>query len=331
MSGTFTLLRPEAWPLLLLAPAALALLVLSDRARGARLHALLGPRPRRTASELAPQRRLARRVLVAAGVLAVTSALLRPAWGDAARPAPPRVDVAVCLDVSRSMLARDVAPSRLAAAKGALRTLAEGAPGERFALVVFAGEPRLVVPLTRDAATFAELVDSVDPLSVGRGGTDLGTALLAAADALPEGGGVVLLVTDGEDHGGRGLAAAQALRGHGVVVHAAGLGTPLGGRVTVADGSGESFLRDASGGEVVSTLDAAALRRVAEATGGTYVDASAGEGALLDLYERRLVPAARAATHDDERRRRRSRAPWPLAAAFVAWLAALALGEQLRR
>jgi Ca-activated chloride channel family protein len=230
---------------------------------------------------------------------AVTLAVLALAGPQGSREAgeddPRAVDVVVCLDVSRSMLAQDLRPSRLSRARAEVRALAEHATRDRFALVCFAGEARLAVPLTEDRRTFAGLVDLAGPASVPRGGTDLGAALEQALVAL-EGGeaehAVVLLLTDGEDLEERGRAAAEACREAGVVVHAVGFGSALGSRIAVREDGAESFVRDPAGAEVLSRLDAAGLRAVAETAGGEYVEALAGADALVPLWERRVRPMA---------------------------------------
>ncbi|MHC4959567.1 MAG: vWA domain-containing protein, partial [Planctomycetota bacterium] len=270
-------------------------------------------------ANLRPGRRRARRVLFAGALLLALLAGMQPAWGEATRQVERRgSDIIVCLDVSRSMLAADIAPSRLERAKREIRALAERGVGDRFGLVVFAGEARLLVPLTRDGASFAGIADLAGPLSVARGGTDLGAALEASLDAL-RGGGVVLVLTDGEDHEGRGLRVARRAREKGIVIHCVGYGTPLGGKIPVEGG----FLKDRAGREVVSALDPATLRRLAEAAGGGFVDTD-----LVALYERRVRPAARKAFLSDEKRSRENRFQWPLLGAFLLWILDLCVGER---
>ena len=288
-------MRFDLLPLLLLAPAAWLLLRSADRARGKRLASALGPRVP------VPRRRVA---LGSVGLLLALVAVLGPAWGAAAGDVE-GADVVVCLDVSRSMLARDVDPDRLTRAKREIRALADRAAGDRLGLVVFAGEARAAVPLTDDMASFAELLDLADPTSVGRGGTDLGAALEAALDVLQGREGSALLVTDGEDLGGRGLAAARLLKERGVRVHCVGLGTELGSKITTESG----FLRDRTGEDVVSAMDATGLRAIAEATGGTF------GGKVPDLSVTRRTGASD---------RRENRYQWFLAAAVLLWLLDLA-------
>lgn len=322
--------RADALPWLLAAPVVWALLARLDRVAAQRLAAQLGPR----AVALAGARRRGRQTLFACALLLAIAAMLRPVWGAAGEGAPPPIDSVICLDVSRSMLARDVAPDRLAAAKREIRALVERAAGDRFGLVLFAGEARLWVPLTGDRRSFLEMLELADPLAVGRGGTDLGAALGSALDLLPlsrERHGSILLVTDGEDLGGAGLEAAEACRQRGVAVHTAGLGTELGSKIAL---EGVGFLKDRRGEEVVSMMDADALRAIADGAGGGFVVASEGEAPLVRLYEERIVPLARTRlwqSGNGGRSGRKDRFQWPLGCALLLWIGERCLGERGRR
>ena len=189
------------------------------------------------------------------------------------------------------------------------------------------------MPLTRDRGSFRELIALADPLAVERGGTDLGAALATALEALKGQTGeheVVLLLTDGEDLAGRALRVANACRERNVTVHAVGFGSALGAMIPIAGVGGETFLRDPSGADVVSRMDASTLRRIAEATGGAFADAHARADALLELYKERILPMARKSYERDERRAKENRFQWPLLAAFLLWILDLCLGDRRR-
>ncbi len=344
-------LRPAAAPVLLLVPLAWVAWRRSDRSRARLLAGVLGPRARALASELSLRRRRLGRALAVAGLALACVALLQPAWGEVAGE-PPRSDILVCLDVSRSMLARDSIPAsesgrprtRLESARAEIRALCERARGERLGLIAFAGEARLLVPFTADTEAFQELLELAEPESVERGGTDLGAALERALDvfetqALEK--GTVLLVTDGEDHELRGLRAAERCRERGLSVHCLGLGSALGSKIPLtaelateeARAAGEAFLSDRSGRQVISAMDPASLRALAEAGAGTFVEAGAEARALVRLYEERILPAAtRAPAHvpGEPLLRRENRFQWPLLAAFVLWILELCLTDRRR-
>lgn len=324
--------RPQWWPLLLGAPLAWLLLRRAAAARARRLGGLLGARAGRLVGGK-PGGAFARPALVACSALAAALAVLEPVGAAEAGMERRGADVVLCLDVSRSMLARDHAPSRLDAARAAIRALAARARGDRLALVVFAGEAKLAVPLTRDMESFALLADGAGVESVARGGTDLGAALDAALAALrgaSEGASVVVL-TDGEDLGGRGLAAARRCLAASVTVHCVGYGSPLGAKVALRGPGGDTLLRDRAGAEVVTSMDPHALRAIAERTGGSFAAASDSADALGTLYERRILPRARRVRAQDADASRASLHQWPLAVALALWILDLCRFDRGRR
>lgn len=335
MSVAELFLLPQAWLGLVAVPVFALLAGRADRNRQRRLAQVVGPRAATLAGDLGAGRRRTRRALASAGLTFGVIAVMQPAWGEETRAVEQRgVDLIVCLDVSRSMLARDLPPDRLQYAQRQIRALAEHVRGDRLGLVVFAGVARLAVPLTRDMTSFAELVDGADPLSVVRGGTDLGAALEAALEALQGARGdheAVLLVTDGEDLEQRGLRLAASCAERRITVHCVGIGSALGSKIAIRDGDRETFLRDADGDDVVSALDAGSLRAIAERTGGKFVDAALAPRALIDLYESHIGPLAAKSFTGDPRRERRNRFQWPLLAALLCWLLQAGLGERRPR
>lgn len=315
------------WPLLLLVPLVWLALRLMEGARRRRVAAHVGARVAILAPGFRVGARAGRRYLFCAGLLLAILAALGPRIGPPQGTAEWRgVDVVVCLDVSRSMLARDIAPDRLDRAKQEIVQLAERAAGDRLGLVLFAGEARLAVPLTNDLRSFAEMVMLADTTSVSRGGTDLGAAIGTALDALDartSDHGAILLITDGEDLSQRGLTAAAACRERGVALHAVGFGTARGSKITVPlEGGGEVFLRDRTGAEVVTALDRTSLERLVDASDGAYLQADEEDAPLLTLHEAHVLPHARAA--DAALAGRRSNAyPWFLGLAILLWMLGL--------
>ena len=325
-------LWPAVLPALLLVPLTWLLLLWFGRSRARRLREILGDRADALAVGIGSRRRSQRRAAIIGLALALI-AVMQPVWGEERRQVEQRgVDLLVCLDVSRSMLARDISPSRLQRAQQEVRALAESVHGDRMGLVVFAGEARLAVPLTRDMATFAGLVELADPLSIERGGTDLGAALELATGALAQaarGHAVVLLITDGEDQEQRGLKAAQICKESGIVVHCVGVGSERGSKIAIEEG--KAFLRDRQGLEVVSSMDASGLGEIAMATGGEFVDVSVLPKPLLSLYGASILPRAGESFDGEHRRERKNRFQWPLLAAFLLWILELCLAGRRAR
>ena len=321
MSAWEFLAWPEGWPWLLTLPVAWWLLGFLERRRDRRLLGSAGARAWSMVSGLDSRYRRGRRWCAWIALAAALIALLQPRFGVRERDVEQRgIDILIALDVSRSMWARDLSPDRLTVAKAAIRRLTEVATGNRMGLVVFAGEARLSVPLTRDLETFAELAELVDPLSVPTGGTDLGAALERALQALEGRTGAhetVLLLTDGEDHEGRGREVARACRERGIVVHTVGFGSVMGSKVTITDERGEEFLRDRGGDEVISAMDPLTLRALADETEGTFVSADRVADPLVSVYRDAIVNMARRAFESERKEEKTNRYRWALAIALA--------------
>ena len=331
--GEFFVL-PELAPLaLLLTAGGWLLLRIAEAARRRRLERVIGPRHALLCAEFGPRRRALRRGLFALGIAAAVVAWMQPSFGvDPERRRQRGVDVLICLDVSRSMLATDVLPSRLDRAKHEIEAFAGRLLGDRLGLVVFAGEAKLAVPFTQDVGSFGELLRLAGPASVRRGGSDLGAALDAAATAIDgsdSGEAAVVLITDGEDLGGRGLRAAEAFAERGIEIHCVGIGSQAGSKITIDGPGGETFLADRSGDEVVSSMDAAGLQRIAEVSGGAFVDARSEARPLVALYEQHLRSAARGRPAGAApTSARMNRFQWPLGLAVLAWLLELTITDR---
>lgn len=197
------------------------------------------------------------------------------------------------LDVSRSMLAEDVAPNRLERAKLWIDDLVGELRGDQFALVAFAGSSTVVSPLTSDRAFFRMALDEVTPDSVNRGGTNIGDAIRKTtellvppgADGAADAGRVlhdIILITDGEDQESLPIEAAQAAAQRGVRVIGIGIGS--------ADGAVIGSARESDA--VRTRLESSTLRAIADATpGGVYLEVGTGTVDLARLY-RDLIASA---------------------------------------
>ncbi len=182
----------------------------------------------------------------------------------------------LAVDVSNSMLAEDFEPSRLERTKYAIDRLVEGLGQERIGLVVFAGEPRVQLPVTSDYRMARAFARRIDPSLVSVQGTAVGRALSQALLSFSEASDdnkrsrAIVLITDGENHEDDALAAAARAAEQGIRIHTIGIGTPEGAPIRI----GGEFIRDEKGDMVVSKLDEEGLRRIAERTGGVYVRAT---------------------------------------------------------
>ena len=324
--SAFVFLLPAYWPALLLVPALVALAWWVDARGERRRRALLGQRLEPAAGS--PAWPSVRRAADGGAVLAVAVALLQPvgAGGDGAGGA----DVVLCVDASWSMAARDEVPTRLRAVQREIEALATGLGPSRLGLVVFAGDARLVAPLTADATAVAALAGALGPGAHGRGGSDPGAAIDAAATLLARAGhaGAIVVLGDGEDFAGGGVAAAARAAAAGATVHAIGCGSEAGSKIVVDDGGRETFLRGGDGADVVTRLDRGALEALVAAGNGTV--RAIAPGALAALHGEVLLPAARAAALRAGRVDRVPLLHLPLLAAFVLWMLRWCLPERRR-
>lgn len=324
--------NPHLWWLFAFVPLA-GLLFLYARAR--RKSAL----NRFTSTELAPL--LAARVspgrqalkagLIVLAICMTVAGVIGPRWGVKWEKTKVHgVDIVVAIDVSRSMLATDVAPNRLRKAKQEIRQqLTERAVfkrANRLALLAFAGSTSLKVPLTTDHVAFRDKLEQIGLNSAPRGGTAITRAIDSGVDLLTrspeEATKIILVFTDGEDHEGDPIAAAkEAYEKHGIRVFTVGVGDPT--RTTGAEvPSGEGAKPLLHDGQIVfSKLDVEGLRSIA----------TAGNGQFTAIDEFRFLVDAIAGMKSaqlgtEERMRHQPKYQW-----FVAAALALLLLESLLR
>jgi Ca-activated chloride channel family protein len=322
--------RGQLWPLLLALPPVWALLwALFDRTRlAARRYGAAARDPH--GAPLARSLRLT--LLLGLGLCC----WMDPRFGDEPVAVERRgLDLILCLDCSRSMLARDMSPTRFHRAvqdiKAVLPAL-EG--GDRAGLVAFAGEARLWIPLTHDMDSFRALLEEVDTDTVKTGGTDLAAALRKAhevADVDNAATTAVLLITDGEDLQGAGQQAATELHDDDIVVYTIGYGSSLGSKITLAQDGKEEFLRDKDGNEVVTRMDPESLRALAAVTGGEFVRADAMALPLNEIHDKRLRPMQKRAYDAGEETGKQARYQWVLLPLLLLLLYEIATAGGRRR
>jgi Ca-activated chloride channel family protein len=221
-----------------------------------------------------PARRGIKNVLLVLAAAGVGVALARPQWGEQTEVSHLfGHDTLFILDCSRSMLASDVAPSRLQRAKLAILDYVQRYGHGRVGLVAFAGQAFLQCPLTFDYGAFSDALMTVDDRTIPVPGTDVGRALDEAYRSVDknERRKVFVLLTDGEDIEQGGVRTAETLAKEGVVVFTVGVGTAAGAEVHFINEQGrQELVRDSRGEVVRSRLDEATLRAIAQATHGAY-------------------------------------------------------------
>lgn len=325
--------RPGWWPALLAAPLLLGLGLSALAARRRDVARLVHPVQRaRFAPGLSPARGAARAAVAAVAALFLGLAVLGPVLGWTEREVVRRgLDIVVCIDTSRSMLATDLRPTRLDRARREVLGLLDALEGDRVALVAFAGDARDVAPLTADRATLAGLVGFISPDENRLGGTDLGAALehsLAMFDGRTGASEAIVLLTDGEDLSGRGLDLASEAGARGIHVYVVGIGTADGAKIP----AGRGFLRGPEGEEVVTRLDGQTLRAIAEATGGDYLSTEDAALPLEEIYTKRISRLDRRDLEGGVERVPHDRYQVPLLGAFLCMaFEALLRGRRRRR
>lgn len=332
----FDFLRPTLVWLLLLAPLYLLVgWVGLSRSRAELTRWVVERHRARFLPGVSEARARLRLVLGAGAIFFLALAALGPVRGYTYRAVSRKgLDLVLCLDTSRSMLAQDLRPSRLERAKREIRGLMERMKGDRVALVAFSGDARDVAPLTRDRQTLEGLLGFVSPEDNQEGGTNLAAAIehaLALFDGRTGAHEAIVLLTDGEDLEGHAAEQAEEARKRGIRLFVVGLGTEAGGKIPVVEAGGRSaFLKDENGQEVVSKLGRESLKNLAALTGGEFLSAEDNPTALEDLYRARVSRLQGREIEGGERRVPYDRFQWPLALALACFLAELALGARPR-
>jgi Ca-activated chloride channel family protein len=329
--------RPELlhalWPVAILLPIFFVWAFRStDRARRRLLDDALVTR---LARGYDPGRRRLKAVVQGAAILMALFALAGPRVGSREITMKRRgIDLIIALDTSLSMRAQDIPPSRLGKAKREVSAFLDRLDGDRIGLVAFAGDAFLQCPLTLDYGAARMFLEVLDENSVSRPGTNLGKALHAGLSGFGEGEDkykAMVLVTDGEDHGGSALEAAQEAARRGIRVYTIGVGSESGEPIPLDGSAGGpgGYKKDRRGEIVMTALDTGTLERIALTTGGEFHRATTGELELDRIYESlsRLEErevASRAFTQYEERFQ------FPLGLALLLLLIDFALPDRVR-
>jgi Ca-activated chloride channel family protein len=278
-----------------------------------------------------PIRQSLQLILASAVFALIVLALCRPQWGSVEEKYEMKgIDIIVALDTSRSMLADDIAPNRLGAAKDAIRKLVPRLRGDRIGLLAFAGSAFTVCPLTTDYDAFEKAVAEADAGTIPLGGTSFAAMLTEASRSFSfrgERGRILVILSDGEDHGGDLSGPLQRLSRSAVRIYSVSTGTEFGGPVRLPGGG---FLKDASELVVRSRVQPAVLDLVSSTAGGFRTDLSAGPEVLADLYDRRLAGLERKKV-SVAHRRLRERFQIPLGLALSLLLVLPFVGGEKRR
>jgi Ca-activated chloride channel family protein len=274
-----------------------------------------------------PRRIVLSVAFLALAVAGAALALARPRWGTGKQEVERKgVDVVFLVDSSLSMAARDVAPSRLFVAKALVRRMARAMPGNRVGLVQAEGTGVILAPLTLDGGVIDLLLDTIEPASLPTPGTELAPGVETALRLFgqeSEKHRALVILTDGEDHGGGLDERIARLKENGIVVHALGIGTPQGARISIPGTN--DLKRDADGNLVTTRLHEETLEALARQTGGEYLRATSAatdpEPILrqIDRMEKRTLESQTLSTREE-------RFQWPLGLSALALALYLTVG-----
>jgi Ca-activated chloride channel family protein len=288
--------HPDRLWLLLLAPAIAAFYVVTMRLSRRALARFGNPDLLvRAGMAVSVRARAIKALLLIAAACFILLALAAPQWGATREKIERKgVDVMVVLDTSASMLAQDVAPSRLAKAKNAIEKLIDLMQGDRIGIVVFSGAAFTICPLTLDYDAARMFLDIIDDKTVPEPGTDIPDALAEAAnnfDQATDKYRVIILITDGEnlEQGKEGEDPAKVaadLHKKGAMIYTIGVGSAAGGPIPLETPNGTVDKTDRQGNVVITRLDENALRKVALAGAGKYrrLDNASSGSELADIY-----------------------------------------------
>lgn len=253
-----------------------------QQAIGSRLYPFLS-------SSVSNKKRSIKTALQVLAVFFFVLALARPQMGESQQEVKSEgVEIIFAVDVSESMMAEDVKPSRLAQAKAELSRLVDLMPGNKVGVVAFAGSAALLSPLTNDPGAIKMYLESLEPSSVSSQGTNFTEALKISKEAFERGGvttdevvkvtRVILIASDGEDHEQGALDEAKKMASEGVRIFSLAYGTEKGGAIPVRDGMGflKGYKKDRQGQTILTTVKGDALRALAEAGKGSFYFATFG-------------------------------------------------------
>ena len=281
-----------------------------------------------------PTRRKWRHALLIVAAALLMIAMARPQNGyDKEEVRQTGLDIVVAVDTSKSMLATDIAPNRLARAKLAALELMQTAKADRLGLVAFSGNAFLSCPLTIDDTAFQQSAQALDVNSIPQGGTALAAAINTALETFKEKGNhrALVIFTDGEDNDEGALAAAGQASKEGLKIFTVGIGSTEGTLVTITDAKGNSdYVRDEKNQVVKSKLNEKLLQDIAATAGGFYLPLR-GADTIGTLYERGLAPLPKSEGKEKIVRRYHEQFYWPLAAALVLMVVEFLLPERVRR
>ena len=331
-------LKPEIfWHLVWILPVMLAVFLSAWHRRKKILNTLTGlEKADGGAIIFSPGMRIFRFLLLTFSVICLITALARPAWDyETINASGSGRDLMIVFDTSKSMLSRDVQPSRLDHAKWFVRELVKLNPLDRFGLISFAGAAFQECPLTVDKTSFLQYISELDTSTIPIGGTNIEQALTTALDSFSAAEAIhraVILITDGDELTGNSKKALEELNRKKIPLFVVGIGNPAQPSIIqYKDEKGANrILKDASGNTVNSPLNEKMLIELAQKTGGIYVRSTAADTGL-NAIENRIRKLNAAEYTSASTQKPIERFAYPLWMAFIAILLWAIISERGRK
>ncbi len=247
-------------------------------------------------------------VLQMIAVLLVIIAILRPQTGAKLGEVKRKgIELMIALDVSNSMLSKDIRPNRLKAAQRSIAKLISELENDKIGLIVFAGDAFMLVPTTTDYSAAKMMLSTISTDFIPRQGTAIGTAIKLAAKSFGPTGEqerALVIITDGENHEDDAILEAEAALEKGIIIHTIGMGTPEGSLIPLPK-EDDKYRTDKSGSFIITKLNETLLQKIAIATGGSYVRANNSQTGLemvfdkISKMEKQEIEVANYSEYDD--------------------------------
>ena len=228
--------------------------------------------------------------LFIAAVAFIIIGLARPQFGSKLQEVKRKgIEIMIALDVSNSMNATDIQPSRLERAKQVVSKLVDRLVDDKIGLIVFAGDAYTQVPITTDYVSAKMFLGNITTGIVPVQGTAIGKAINLATNSFPPNSDlqkVIIIITDGENHEDDPVEAAKTANEKGILVYTMGMGSPEGAPIPEGAESSLNFKKDKTGNTVISKLDEITLQKTAIAGGGEYIRANNTQFGLNNLFDK---------------------------------------------
>ncbi len=225
--------------------------------------------------------------LIVLACISLVFCIARPQFGAKLKEVKRKgIEIIIALDVSNSMMANDIKPSRLQSAKRAISKLLERLNNDKIGLIVFAGDAYIQIPITTDYSATDLFLESVNTGIVPKQGTAIGAAIELGKNAFTpeqESNKALIIITDGENHEDDAIQAAKDAAEQGIHIYTIGMGLQKGAPIPIAGRN--DFRKDRNGNVVISKLNAAMLQQIAAAGNGSFVQANNSSSALNSIYD----------------------------------------------